>query len=124
MTPIKYDPTTAPYDDEGLFYDGKEILSVIQYECDEECDYEGGYISILVAYYKPEYDQCGDANYFGYKSVTKYMEDEYHTDDVWRIAESGYDVGDFDELVKEVRECEGIDLLESMRIVDEWTKED
>ena len=119
FNPVKYDPETAPVDDEGLFYDGYEILSVHQYMDDDECDYDAGYISILVAYYKPECDQYGDANYFGYKSVAKYMEDEYHTDDVWRIAESGYDVGDFNDLVKEVRECEGIDLLESMRIVDE-----
>ena len=123
MTPTKYDPTTAPYDDEGLFYDGYEILSVHQYLNDDECDYDEGYMSIIVNYYRPKCDQYGDANYYGYKSVAKYMEDEYHTDDVWRIAENGYDVGTFDELVTEVKDFEGIDLLESMRIVDEWTKE-
>ena len=122
MTPIKYDPTTAPKDDEGLFYDGHEILSVYQYECDDDCDYEDGYISILVAYYRPGKDQYCDANYYGYKSVAEYIEDEHHIDNLWRIAEYGYDVGTFDELVTEVKEDEGIDLLESMRVVDELLK--
>lgn len=123
MQPTKYDPTTAPYDDEGLFYDGEEILSVIQYECDEECDYEGGYISILVAYYQPNKDQYNDANYYGYKSVAEYIEDEFHTDNLWRIAERGYDEYNFDELTVMVRECEGIELLKQMEIVEEAINE-
>ena len=121
--PTKYNPTTAPYDDEGLFYDGNEILSVIQYECDEECDYEGGYISILVAYYKPEEEQYCDANYYGYKSVAEYIADEHHTDNLWRIAERGYDVGTFAELITEVKDFEGIDLIKHMEIVEEEINE-
>lgn len=118
LNPVKYDPTTAPKDDEGLFYDGDMILSVIQSECDEECDYAAGYVSVIVGYYRPGEDQFGDANFYGYRSTREYMEDEYHTDGVWRLADMGYDCGTFDELVAEVMDCEGIDLLASMRAVD------
>ena len=120
MKPTKYDPETAPADDEGLFYNGEEILSVHQYQDDDDCDYEAGYISIIVAFYNEHSDeQYGDANYYGYKSVADFIEGEMGFENLYRIAENGYDCGTLGELWEEVGACEGIDLFSSMRKVKE-----
>ena len=120
MKPTKYDPTTAPDEDEGLFYNGEEIFSLHLYWCDDYVEYDKGYLGCLGIHYNPDESyQYGDGLWTGYKRSGGYIEDEIGFENLYRIAEDGYDCGTFDEMRKEVMQYEGIDLLEGMAKVDE-----
>ena len=120
MKPVKYDPTTAPDEDEGLFYNGEEVFSLHLYWEDDDVDYEDGYLGCLgIHYAKGVEDQYGDGLWTGYKRSRDCIEDEIGFGNLYRIAKDGYDCGTFDELCEEVMQCEGIDLLESMAKADE-----
>lgn len=119
MKPTKYDPTTAPDEDEGLFYNGEEIFSLRLYWEDEDVDYDEGYLGCLGIHYSPdEAYQYGDGLWTGYKRSRDCIEDEIGFDDLYRIAEDGYDCGTFGELWEEVMRCEGVDIFASMTKVD------
>lgn len=118
--PVKYDPTTAPDEDEGLFYNGDTIFSLHLYWEDDDIDYDEGYLGCLGIHYSTsEAYQYGDSLWTGYKRSRDCIQDEIGFDDLYRIAANGYDCGTFEELVEAVMEEEGIDLIESMRLVRE-----
>jgi hypothetical protein len=123
--PTKYDPKTANQFDGGLYYDGQTIFSIREMD-DDDVDYDAGCIGCLVGFYElgnPYQEatvygfQFGDVLYTGYHSTNECMEDEYHTDGVWRIADDGYDCGTIAELAHELYE-DGIDLSIAMREID------
>ena len=123
--PVKYDPSTAPDEDEGLFYNGKEIFSLRLYWEDDDVDYDEGYLGCLGIHYDPnEAYQYGDGLWTGYKRSRDCIRDEIGFDDLYRIAANGYDCGTFGELWEEVMRCEGVDIFASMTKVNVTIKGD
>jgi len=122
--PVKYDPTTAPDEDEGLFYNGDTIFSLHLYWEDDDVDYDGGYLGCLGIHYAPDVDhQYGDGLWTGYKRSRDCIKDEIGFENLYRIASDGYDCGTFGELWEEVMRYEGVDIFNSMTKVKEMIGE-
>lgn len=123
--PTKYDPKTADQFDGGLYYDGQTIFSIREMD-DDDVDYEDGCIGCLIGFYElnnPYQEatvygfQFGDALYTEYHSTNECMAAKYHTDDVWRITDHGYDCATIAELAYELYR-DGIDLSLAIQEID------
>ena len=116
--PVKYDPDNAKKYDCGTYYDGHDIFTIRDYD-DEDVDYDNGYIGCLAMFVDPvSGEMYGDGLWTGYHSTNECMEDEWHTDNVYRIYDDGFDVcslSDLEHCLKDV----GIDLKQAMQAIDE-----
>ena len=116
--PVKYDPDNAKQCDCGTYYDGHDIFTIRDYD-DEDVDYDNGYIGCLSMFVDPvSGEMYGDGLWTGYHSTNECMNDEWHTDNVYRIYDDGFDVcslSDLEHCLKDV----GIDLKQAMQAIDE-----
>ncbi len=119
--PTIYDPETALDEDEGLFYDGVSICSIVLYWEDDDVDYENGYLGCLTSFYDPSdplEPQFGDGLWTGYKSVAECLEGEWRVGRLVRLTDRGYDCHSTRCLIDEMRE-DGLDLMELLTEADE-----
>lgn len=116
--PVKYNPDNAKQCDSGTYYDGHDIFTIRDYD-DEDVDHDNGYIGCLAMFVDPvSGEMYGDGLWTGYHSTNECMEDEWHTDNVYRIYDDGFDVcslSDLEHCLKDV----GIDLKQAMQAIDE-----
>lgn len=119
MTVKKFDPNRAWYDGAFYFPLKRTILTVREYEDDDDCDYEHGFVSMIVGtYYIGDIDRHDDGVFYGYHNIAEYMEDAGLGTDCYVLTDYCCDTNDLLEVMRFMA-SDGKDLFALVREVDE-----
>lgn len=88
------------------------VATVREYE-DEDCDWENGYVALLVGYYDltdAAGERLGDGGFYGYHNLKEWVDDEFGDEECWVISDEGFDSSTFAEMCHMLYEYVDLDL--------------